>query len=215
MHQIYDYDIYVFDCDGVVFDSNELKLDAMRRALFDFSDREVEQCIGYFSENFGKSRYHHVQYFLDHILQQGPEFSDSQYNHILNEYSKQCKNLYTLDRLSPGFINFVDTLKSPLYIASGSDESELRDVFKTLNIYSKFVEVYGSPETKSNNIRKIVNNSGSKKIVIIGDSFSDLESAEENNIDFIFYSPFSKVKDIMKGVCSQKQYLIIDSFEDL
>ena len=64
------YEVYIFDCDGVIFDSNQLKIDAMRKALnkqFD-NARLVTMCLDYFSHNFGKSRFHHIDHFLNSIL---------------------------------------------------------------------------------------------------------------------------------------------------
>ena len=40
-----DYDTIIFDCDGVILDSNELKIDAMREALNNsnsFERRSIE-----------------------------------------------------------------------------------------------------------------------------------------------------------------------------
>ena len=58
MNQLSKYDVIIFDCDGVIFDSNKLKIDAMRESLDSLSIRQdvVEQCCSFFAKNFGKSR---------------------------------------------------------------------------------------------------------------------------------------------------------------
>ena len=50
MRQISDYDIYIFDCDGVILDSNQLKIEAMERALSALFTKktEIDNCIHYF-----------------------------------------------------------------------------------------------------------------------------------------------------------------------
>lgn len=65
-----EYEVYIFDCDGVILDSNHLKIEAMKNALeAHFSAQDLtEACVDYFRHNFGKSRFHHVAHFLDSIL---------------------------------------------------------------------------------------------------------------------------------------------------
>ena len=66
MHQLSKYDVYIFDCDGVIFNSNQLKIKAMKNSLeANFSDSHlIKQCLNYFQLNFGKSRFHHIEHFL-------------------------------------------------------------------------------------------------------------------------------------------------------
>ena len=40
-----NYDTIILDCDGVIFDSNNLKLNAMRKALNEFDEKIVIQKI--------------------------------------------------------------------------------------------------------------------------------------------------------------------------
>lgn len=70
MHLIYNYELYIFDCDGVILNSNALKIVAMKEALLalSFSAGKVAECVEYFSKNFGKSRFHHIKYFIENIL---------------------------------------------------------------------------------------------------------------------------------------------------
>jgi len=65
MRRFSDYDLLIFDCDGVILDSNTLKIDAMRSALteFDITTEEANRCALFFAENFGKSRFYHVDYY--------------------------------------------------------------------------------------------------------------------------------------------------------
>ena len=39
------YDVIILDCDGVIFNSNSLKIDAFRRVLSQYSTRKVEDFI--------------------------------------------------------------------------------------------------------------------------------------------------------------------------
>ena len=215
MHQLYNYDLYIFDCDGVIFDSNYLKIDAMKNTLSAYPADKVDKCIKYFSVNFGKSRYHHIEYFLENFLHKDEPYPKDQYEKLISIYSAECKKLYLKTKVSPGFINFIKKLNALKFVASGSDEKELIEVFYQKAIGDLFHGIYGSPEKKSNNIKKILQDNRHKNVVMIGDAFSDLEAAEENGIDFVFYSPYSNVRKEMTNLCEQKKYRIIESFEEV
>ena len=214
MHLISEYDVYIFDCDGVILDSNKLKIKAMKNVLLDmkFSNEKVDKCISYFKHNFGKSRFHHVKYFIHNILCGESVEYDATEQEILNKYSLQCKKLYMIADITPGFVEFINGLTGIKYVASGSEQAELREVFreKKLDIY--FDEIYGSPTTKSELVKNILNNSSFSKVVFIGDAVSDFEAAEKNEIDFIFYSPYSNVTGQMLKLAQNNGFPVLNSY---
>lgn len=214
MPSIPNYDVYIFDCDGVILDSNQLKIDAMERALraLSFDDEKIAACVSYFSNNFGKSRFHHVDVFLDEILEI-ESGRDSIRTEILSNFSSQCKVLYLEAELTPGFLQFIGNLPGNKYVASGSEQTELRDIFSARKLDKYFKAVFGSPTPKADLIKEILRKENSQNALMIGDALSDLEAAKVNSIDFIFYSPFSNVKKIMAEICEAESYPTINSFE--
>ena len=181
MHQISKFDIYIFDCDGVVLDSNQLKIDAMQRAL--------ESTIN----NFGRSRFHHIDVFIEKFLELDKAIENKVKKNILEEYSAQCRSLYLQSDITPGFIDFINQLSGKKYIASGSEQQELRDVFKERGLNLYFDGIYGSPAKKSDLVREILKSNNSPNAVMFGDAISDLEASQINNIEFVAYIPFSNV----------------------
>ncbi len=208
------YEVYIFDCDGVILDSNQLKVEAMRCALeMHFSDQKlIVECVDYFRHNFGKSRFHHVAYFLDTILDIKEEQKDELEQLILADFSKQCRTLYLSAELTPDFMAFIEQCKGKRYVASGSEQSELRDVFVRRGLDVHFDGVFGSPTPKAELIQHILEQEKNTNAVMFGDAMSDLESAQANDIDFVFYSPYSNVKEKMIELCHLQQHLIIDDF---
>ncbi|MCX2831892.1 HAD family hydrolase [Microbulbifer thermotolerans] len=214
MQSIHDFDVYIFDCDGVILDANRLKIDAMRASLSMFSTIEVNRCLDYFSKNFGKSRYHHVDFFLTEILSVEESGYQQYYDEILHSYSASCRELYIESEFCESVLDFLNVLNAPCYVASGSDQDELRHIFKIKGIYGYFVDILGSPETKSNNIKNIVNNS-SGKALMIGDSPSDFYAAKDNEVEFLFYSPYSTAKNEMLTLANKYQFPIVGGYEEL
>lgn len=214
MPQLSDYDIYIFDCDGVILDSNQLKIEAMKNALeAHFSNKYlIEQCVDYFRFNFGKSRFHHVAHFLDNILTVEEEKRSELEQMILADFSKQCRTLYLMAQLTPSFMAFLEQCKGKRYVASGSEQSELRDIFAQRGLDVHFDGVFGSPTAKAELIRRILEQEQNTNAVMFGDAESDMLSAQQNQIDFVFYALYSNVKEKMIKQCHLQQHLIIDDF---
>ena len=127
--EVEEYHVVIFDCDGVIFNTTTLKLAAFQKSLSAFSDDQIERFTEYFVANFGKSRYTHVRHFIDHILR--IPFDQNLYLSILSDYGNRSQILYDSAELCSGVIPLLERLKTvDKYIASGSDQAELRSVFK-------------------------------------------------------------------------------------
>ncbi|MGE6121169.1 HAD family hydrolase [Aeromonas media] len=214
MRSIHDYDLYIFDCDGVILDSNQLKIDAMQRALcaLSFDGANIEKCLDYFKRNFGKSRFHHVDFFIANFLDVEQKDEDVVRQSLLKIFSEQCRNLYMIAEMTPNVLDFIKSLHKNKYIASGSEQQELNDVFEERGISSLFSGIYGSPTSKKNIISNILKNEKKTNAVMFGDAISDWEAAYENDIDFIFYSPFSNVSNEMIALSTIHRFPMIDDF---
>jgi phosphoglycolate phosphatase-like HAD superfamily hydrolase len=212
MHPIYNYDLYIFDCDGVILDSNALKVQAMREALSALpftNELLITQCVDYFANNFGKSRFHHIAHFLDHILNIDELNRAYIEEKILTDFSSQCRTLYLTAKLTPNFLEFIESLPGRKYVASGSEQSELREVFKNRGLDKYFMEVYGSPTKKSDLIKNIIGAEPNATAVMIGDAVSDFEASKVNSIDFICYIPYSNVVQRMQALSENNSFEIL------
>lgn len=217
MRRFSEYELLIFDCDGVILDSNILKIEAMKNALIDagITASEVESCTNFFKDNFGKSRFYHIDHFVSDIIKLKASSIEEFKVNLLAAYSKQCKSLYLLANLTPFITEVLCTSTAIKYVASGSEQQELIDVFEQRKLDGYFTKILGSPEKKVNNVANILAEQPSTKAVMIGDAVSDLEAAKDNNIDFIFYSPFSNVEAKVRDLCIKFNYRVIDSFEEV
>jgi phosphoglycolate phosphatase-like HAD superfamily hydrolase len=213
MRPLSDYDVYIFDCDGVILDSNQLKIEAMKQALFECVGAHVKicECLNYFKKNFGTSRFNHINVFVNEILALPLSERKKTYDEILCCYSSQCKSLYLKAELTPGFLVFIQRLSGKKYIASGSEQNELIEVFNQRGLDIHFEKILGSPETKTNLVAGILKGM-SCNAVMFGDAISDMKAALDNSIDFIAYLPYSNVRDELVLESEVRGFSLMDSW---
>ena len=209
------YDVIIFDCDGVILDSNSMKITAMGNALRNaqYPNDLIDTAINAFLNNFGKSRQYHCQYFVEtlHGLQ-GQQSIDLQKS-ILAHYSQAVEDEYLKVPMTEGALALLDSLKNkPLYVASGSEEAQLIRTFEKRQLSQYFKGIFGSPETKSNNVKSIIVQHPGQNILFVGDAVADYQAATANAIDFIFYSPYSNVKETMLKMSKTHHFPVIHSF---
>ncbi len=212
--QLDSYDVIILDCDGVVFDSNLLKVEAFKKALVHYPIDTVEAFSKYFKNNFGTSRYHLARVFIEEFLHQ--DFNESLYHKILEDYGVNCELLYISSDYTESFMQFLQHHKNKkLYIASGGDENELNKVFQAKKIDQYFEEILGSPKKKSNLVGEIVRENPEKRVLMIGDAKSDWLASEANKIDFIYMSQYSLVNKTMKVLSQQNNFKTIKNLGEL
>lgn len=191
------YDTIILDCDGVIFDSNFLKIEASSQAYkeLDFSKTEINKFVDFMKNNFGISRYKFAEYFITKILNEN--YNEELFEKIIKLYSKKSYELYFKAKYTKCLLEFLETNKDKnLFIASGGDEKELNEIFKLKKIDKYFKAIYGSPKKKSKIVKEIVKEHNNS--LMIGDAKSDMLAAKEAHIDFIFMREYSTNNKIEK-----------------
>lgn len=218
MRPISEYSVVVFDCDGVIFDSNRLKIDAMGNALQQYcaaQPKAIAACVEYFAANFGKSRYHHVRHFIDSLLEVDSQQQQALHDDILAAYSSQCYELYLSAAITPGLLDFLQASDAIKYVASGSDQAELRRVFSARGVDHYFAGIMGSPAKKSELLGAIRASHRDASILMIGDAVSDWQAAAAHGADFLFYAPLSNVVSTMLNLSEQHGFEVCYHFDEL
>jgi HAD superfamily hydrolase (TIGR01549 family) len=206
----------IFDCDGVLFDSNTLKTEAFREVLADYPQEIVEQFIVYHQTNGGISRYVKLRKFFTDFLQTSVD--ENKVEDLIREFGNSCQRLYQKAALTPGCLQILETISSqiPLYVASGSDENELRQVFSWRNLDKYFQGIYGSPKTKQACVSEILLKVGSnQRILLVGDAESDWRAASSTGINFVFMSGFSDAAKGMLQKSKTENFHVINTLVEL
>ena len=208
------YSTIIFDCDGVIFDTNSLKISAFKKALNAFPDDMVNPFIEYVKANFGKTRMHFFQHFLDNFAPQSPP---STYEKLLESYGASCRSLYRKASLTQGFLDYaiLHHSKSELFVVSGNNGDELQEAFAYRKIDHFFSHIYGAPQSKKAGLTTILSSRERNSAVMIGDALMDYEAAKHHHIDFIFIAEYSMYKAQMLQLQKQVGFTTIQTLEEL
>lgn len=197
--QVTDYASLVFDCDGVVLNSNRVKTDAFYQAALPYGEAAAQAMVDYHVANGGVSRYLKFAYFLEHIV---PEYAAGRSGPNLDELLEHYANAVLEGLLScdvaPGLEQLRQRTPDTCWlIVSGGDQAELRHVFAKRGLAELFDGgIYGSPDTKDEILaRELQNRTIQTPTLFLGDSKYDHQAATRAGLDFIFLSGWSEVKN--------------------
>jgi len=176
----------IFDFDGVIIESAEIKTRAFELLFAGYPDK-VKEIIAYHKKNMGISRYIKFQYIYKMIL--GLEISPSEEISLGERFSQIALGEILKAPFVPGAIEFLSQNKEryTFYIASGTPEEELRNIVKQRNIEKFFQEVHGTPKQKTEIIDEILGKYlfNKKEVVFVGDAKSDQLAAKKAGVNFI------------------------------
>lgn len=207
------YKSFVFDCDGVILDSNKIKTDAFRKALFNEPETLVDQFIQYHQDNGGVSRYIKFQYYFNEIKKQ------QDHKQALDSALMQYADIVRQDLLKASMIEGVEAFlyrclqnKTPCFINSGGDQAELREVFIEREQACLFSMIFGSPSSKQENLEKMMKASMlASPALFFGDAYSDYLAANAYQIDFVYVSGKSEWTE-GNTFCKDHGITVIDNF---
>lgn len=172
----------VFDFDGVVLESADIKTNAFRR-LFGGNPAAV----AYHLEHQGVSRYEKFRYITTEIL--GATYTDEDGRRLGKRFSELVLDEVLACPFVPGAQALLKRRASelPLFVASGTPEVELRTIASARGVAGWFAGIYGTPPTKAEIIGRVLDQTAHAPddVVMIGDAHTDLEGAQTAGVRFI------------------------------
>lgn len=209
------YKTLIFDCDGVVLDSNRVKTQAFYNAALPYGPVAAEKLKRYHTANGGISRYRKFEYFLSEVVADdadGPALES-----LLDSYALEVRQGLLNCKVADGLIELRQrTCNSKWLIVSGGDQHELRDVFAARGLFELFDGgIFGSPDNKENILqREFAAQNITKPALFLGDSRYDHVAAASLDIDFLFIRSWSEFKE-HASYCSANNLPAIDTLKDL
>jgi len=194
----------IFDCDGVILNSNKLKTNAFKSVAMPFGQAAADALENYHIANGGLSRYEKFHYFLEKIL---PIYGEGgalksknvvRIEDLLHTFARHIQIGLKTCEIAPGLDELRDLSSGTDWMmVSGSDQLELRQVLRDRGIANYFqAGIFGSPENKDTIFRRELQAGNiAHPAIYIGDTIYDFQSAQRADIDFIFASGWSEVRD--------------------
>lgn len=190
------YKTLVFDCDGVVLNSNKIKTQSFYEATKHFGHEPAQALVDYHVAKGGISRYAKFEYFITQILQQS--FDEALNQDLLERFAVAVKQGLMSCEVAEGLEQLkAKTPNANWLIVSGGDQQELREVFAARDL-AKYFEggIFGSPDTKDTILaRELENANITRPALFLGDSKYDYQAAKTAELDFIFLTQWTEVKD--------------------
>lgn len=180
----------IFDFDGVILQSAEVKTAAFAKLFADWPDH-VGDIVALHERHAGISRYEKFDRIYRDILriplsdetriQLGQSFSDLALTEV-----KTCP-------MVAGALEFLESRSAglPCFIASGTPEAELHDILAHRRLAHLFREAHGSPKKKGAISRDIMarHRLQPEAILFVGDAMTDYDAAAELSVSFLGIVP--------------------------
>jgi len=176
----------VFDFDGVILESMDVKTRAFRDLFQDYPEHDNE-IVRFHLDNGGMSRFEKFRIIYRDIL--SLPLSEGEFDRLSRKFSQLVVEDVLRCPFVPGAREFLlkYSRQYDLFVASGTPESELIGIVSHRNLNGLFRQVFGSPKEKSQILKDIIadNDCVAEHTFFIGDSRNDYLAALEASMPFV------------------------------
>jgi len=186
---ISEYRTLVFDCDGVILDSNRVKSEAFFAVCEPFGRELAQRFVSYHQRHGGISRNEKFAYFIDTLLGVPALDRDKLLAQLLRDYADICSRELLRCALIPGVAEFLDAMPAEVtaHVVTGGAQAEVRSVFAARDLSRHFASILGSPTSKRCNMQALAEAGALRdRSLYFGDAQLDMDLAAEFGLDFVF-----------------------------
>ena len=177
----------IFDFDGVIAESVQLKTDAFASLYKKYGDNIVKKVIEHHEANGGMSRFEKIKLYHGSYLNKA--ITNEEIEELANQFSELVVEKVIDSPYVPGVFKYIQKCyeKYNLFISTGTPTNEMKQILIGRGIAEYFMEIHGSPEKKSVHISKIMSkyNYHPDELIFYGDANTDIDAAEQACIPFV------------------------------
>jgi len=177
----------IFDFDGVIVDSLDVKVQAFLKFYAPYGNEIVEKVKQDYEFSGGISRLKKFKQYHKQFLNQ--DLSEGEIEKLGQAYSEIVVQQVIASAYIEGVYPFLEKNYSlySFFVSTGTPENEAKEIIEKRGINRFFKKIYGSPTSKVEHIEHIIKHFALNRteILFIGDSPIDRDSADDCNVKFI------------------------------
>jgi HAD superfamily hydrolase (TIGR01549 family) len=181
------FDALILDFDGVVLQSVDVKTRAFAAIYAEHGPEVVAKVVDYHLAHGGVSRFekfrHYHRAFLGRALESEEETA------LAERFSALVEDAVVAAPWVAGAREYLEMSyrRLPIFVASGTPETELARIVQRRGIAQYFAGVHGAPRTKGKIIATCIREGRfeATRVLMVGDSITDYEGAQEAGAAFL------------------------------
>ena len=183
-----DYKAIVFDFDGTLVDTFEIKTKAFGEMYQKYGDKIHKKVINYHTKNEGINRELKFKFWHKNYLNK--TLSSKALKALSNKFSNLVKEQIISAPFIDGAYDFLlkASKNKKLFVASSIPDSELKQLLKNKGILNFFKKTYGYPKNKISILKTIISDDdklSKNNIIFIGDTKIDYLASLETKVRFV------------------------------
>jgi HAD superfamily hydrolase (TIGR01549 family) len=177
----------IFDFDGVILDSVDIKTRAFARLFETHGEDVVREVVEHHLAHGGVSRFRKFRHIHEHILRR--TLSEAESEQLGERFNGLVFEEVVKAAWIPGAPEFLreHSARYRCFVASGTPQEELVRIVELRDLTPHFAGVFGSPPTKEEIARRILaeNALTPGEVIFIGDAMTDHDAARACGLRFI------------------------------
>jgi phosphoglycolate phosphatase-like HAD superfamily hydrolase len=177
----------IFDFDGVIVESADIKTRAFEALYVEHGAQVVEAALAHHKANGGISRRQKIRHV--HRAHLGQTLDRPALDALCARFSDLVEDAVANCEWVPGAREFLDSQhgRLPMFVCSGTPHEELLRIVARRGIEDRFERIFGSPPEKPPTIRDILREGGWQacQVLFVGDAMTDYRAAQETGVRFV------------------------------
>lgn len=206
-----DVDAIVFDFDGVLVQSVDIKTRAFARLFEPHGPDVVARVVAHHRAHGGVSRFEKFRHYYREFLRQ--PLADDALEDLARRFADLVVEEVERAPFVPGADRFLNDCCGhvPCFVVSGTPQEEMREIIRRRRMHKWFVDVFGTPASKTENVRQVLAHGFScDRTTLFGDADADWIAARDAGMRFV-----GVIRDADNPLASRQGFVKISDFEDV
>jgi phosphoglycolate phosphatase-like HAD superfamily hydrolase/GNAT superfamily N-acetyltransferase len=184
--------ILAFDMDGVIFDTESIKLTAFLDAFTPYcgsNNAMLKEIHSYNAAHRGVPRDEKIRFVLTNLLGRSGRSGEGEANDVAVRYAALLAERLPDCQPVNGLMDFLARVDAVRYVVSSAPSSEIQANLERHGLTAAFSEIIGYPRTKTNALQEIIERHRPAPVLYFGDAPADLAAARAAGAVFAAVNP--------------------------